>query len=187
MPHETITKRSGPNRNRGSECPYPAALRLIRLLRPADLAGTGRPPKLRFDRREKPVRPIGMLALHMPADGVQLVRGYRHDHGSVSPQTFRLALDSDRDPACGEKRGSCSPQSLLRWIDNGSSLRTTIMAARIGLSSMQRWRHIRWSPFSVGLAFLPERARPAVSGVDVAHVTPAQQLHQPVDRASGYA
>ena len=128
-----------------------------------------------------------MLALHMPADGVQLVRGYRHDHGSVSPQTFRLALDSDRDPACGEKRGSCSPQSLLRWIDNGSSLRTTIMAARIGLSSMQRWRHIRWSPFSVGLAFLPERARPAVSGVGVAHVTPAQQLHQPVDRASGYA
>lgn len=60
----------------GSEWPFPVALRLIRLLRPADLAGTSRPSKLCFDRRAKPVRPIGVLTLHMPADGVQLVRAY---------------------------------------------------------------------------------------------------------------
>lgn len=42
---------------------------LIRLLRPVDLAGASRAAKLRFDRRAKPARPIGMLALHMSADG----------------------------------------------------------------------------------------------------------------------
>ena len=35
------------------------------------------------------------------------------------------------------------------------------------------------------VATLPERARPAVSVVDVAHVTPAERLHQSADRACG--
>ena len=49
-----------------------------------------RPAELRFDRRAEPVRPVGMLALRMPADGVQLVQVHRlHDQGTVGPPTFR--------------------------------------------------------------------------------------------------
>ena len=74
-----------------------------------------------------------MLALHMPADGVQLVRVYRlHDQSTVGPPTFRRVAGQRQIPGVRRDQGVVFTIGIAAM----ARPRVVTMAACSGLSSM---------------------------------------------------